>query len=162
MARWWRAEQSLGERSGRPSESKPVDEAAKHEAGPMRVLAHALRRLLQDHGHLLDRQLNEVAQDEGSAGAIVDAFERLTQQPGDPDLLRRAAVELGPAALGFDETACAVEGGQQVLKRAPRIAAVGLSVRQRGLHRDSVQPRLEAVARRKRAQLAPGGEEGLL
>jgi len=49
----------------------------------MSVSTDRLRRGLQDGGHLVDRQQKKVAQDERTASLIVDALERLAEEPRD-------------------------------------------------------------------------------
>ncbi len=67
-----------------------------------------------------------------------------------------------PPALARHQTACAVERGEQRLQRVRGPPALAPPLRQRGAHRDPVQPRAEARARWKVADVAPGGQESLL
>src|SRR5882672_7115678 len=106
----------------------------------MPVSMDFLRRHLKDRGHLLDRQQEKVAQDERTASLVVDVFERFAEEPRDFNAARRGAVQREPAALAGDETARAVETRQEWLQRAGRPAAIALALRQRGLHRDPIQP----------------------
>src|SRR5712692_11111978 len=98
----------------------------------MRVLADRTRRDFQDCGRFVDRQLEQVAQDERSARLVVAALERLAQEPADLDPSRGVVIELEPAALARQEMACAVERRQERLQRARWLAAVALPLRQCG------------------------------
>jgi hypothetical protein len=128
----------------------------------MRASTDRLRRGLQDDGRFLDRQLNEVVQDECSADRLVDALERFPQQAGDLGPFRRASVELGPASLVRQGTACEVECGQALLQRARWATALALPLRERGPHGDAIQPGRELGPCRKRPEIPKRREESLL
>src|SRR6266849_1155681 len=142
--------------------SEPVDEAAEHQPHPMRFSTDHARRGFQDRACFVEGQLEKVAQHERGTGVVVDALERFTQYPGDFHLFHNGPVDVPPPALARHQTACAVERGEQRLQRVRGPPALALALRQGGAHRDPVQPRGEARARWKVADVAPGGQESLL
>src|SRR5437762_9184968 len=85
--------------------SKLIDESSEHQPRPMPVSTDFLWRRVKDRGDLVDWQQEKVAQDERTAGLIVDAFERFAEEPRDFNPARGVAVQREPAALARDETA---------------------------------------------------------
>src|SRR5215469_3791398 len=104
-------------------DSEAIDDAAEKEPSAMHVPADRPHRGLQDDGHFLGWELENVAQDERGTSTIVDAFERCAQRPGQVVEFRGSAFELCPATH---------------LERTPPIAARPLPMREGNLHRDPI------------------------
>src|SRR6266446_4146036 len=82
-----------------------VDQPAQHDPRLVDFLPDVLRRSPQDDGRLLGGELEQVAQDEGGARAVVDVFERFAQHRRDVE----PSEAVVPPAAAVHEPAVRVE-----------------------------------------------------